>query len=107
MRYIFSAPEYGKIIVSQDDSYPKTKGSVIFLSGCQDTQTAADTVDTKNMPSGALTNALLEAWDKYGMHIKFKYLLWDVRTSLKKNGYDQIPQLSCSNSISLSDVFSL
>lgn len=107
LRYIFSAPEYGKIIVSQDDSYPKTKGSVIFLSGCQDTQTAADTVDIKNMPSGALTNALLEAWDKYGMHIKFKYLLWDVRTSLKKNGYDQIPQLSCSNSISLSDVFSL
>jgi hypothetical protein len=107
LRYIFSAPEYGKIIVNQDDSYPKTKGSVIFLSGCQDTQTSADTVDSKNMPSGALTNALLEAWDKYGIHIKFKHLLWDVRTSLKKNGYDQIPQLSCSNSISLSDVFSL
>jgi len=107
LRYIFSAPEYGKIIVSQDDNYPKTNGSVIFLSGCQDSQTSADTVDSKNMPSGALTNALLEAWDKYGINIKFKYLLWDVRSSLKKQGYDQIPQLSCSNSISLSDVFSL
>jgi hypothetical protein len=39
--------------------------------------------------------------------IKFKYLLWDIRTSLKKSGYDQIPQLSCSNSISLSDEFKL
>jgi hypothetical protein len=107
LRYIFSAPEYGKIIVSQDDSYPKTKGSVIFLSGCQDSQTSADTVDSKNVPSGALTNALIETWDKYGINIKFKYLLWDVRTSLEKKGYDQIPQLSCSDSVSLSDVFSL
>jgi hypothetical protein len=59
------------------------------------------------VPSGALTNALIETWDKYGINIKFKYLLWDVRTSLEKKGYDQIPQLSCSDSVSLSDVFSL
>lgn len=107
LRYIFSAPEYGKIIVSQDDKYPKTPGSVIFLSGCHDTQTSADTVDIKNMPSGALTNALLSVWATYGVNIKFKYLLWDIRTLLKKSGYDQIPQLSCSNSISLSDEFKL
>ena len=107
LRYIFSAPDYGKIIVSQDDKYSKTPGSVIFLSGCQDTQTSADTVDIKNMPSGALTNALLAVWSTYGVNIKFKYLLWDIRTLLKKSGYDQIPQLSCSNSISLSDEFKL
>jgi len=107
LRYMFSAPEYGKIIVSQDDKYPKTLGSVIFLSGCQDNQTSADTVDIKNMPSGALTNALLEVWEKYGVNIKFKYLLWDIRTSLKNSSYEQIPQLSCSNSISLSDEFRL
>jgi hypothetical protein len=93
--------------MNQDDKHSKTSGSVIFLSGCQDTQTAADTVNSKNIPSGALTNALIETWDKYGINVKFKYLLWDIRTLLKKNGYDQIPQLSCSNSISLSDVFSL
>jgi hypothetical protein len=107
LRYILSAPEYGKIIVSQDDKYPKTLGSVIFLSGCQDNQTSADTVDAKNMPSGALTNALLEVWAKYGVNIKFKYLLWDIRTSLKKSGYTQIPQLSCSNNINLGDEFKL
>lgn len=107
LRYMFSAPEYGKIIVSQDDKYAKTLGSVIFLSGCKDTQTSADTVDNENTPSGAMTNALLEVWAKYGVNIKFKYLLWDIRTSLKNSGYDQIPQLSCSNSISLSDEFKL
>lgn len=106
LRYTFSAPNYGKIIVSQNN-YPKTPGSVIFLSGCQDNQTSADTVNNKNIPSGALTNALIQIWDKYGTKIKFKYLLWDIRESLKNNNYEQIPQLSCSNSISLSDEFVL
>lgn len=105
LRYNLSAPEYGKMLVSQVDNYPKTKGSVIFLSGCQDTQTAADTVDSKNIPSGALTNSLLETWEEYGINIKFKYLLWDIRRSLKQKGYEQIPQLSCGNNINLSDLF--
>jgi hypothetical protein len=72
-----------------------------------DDQTSADTVDAKNLPSGAITNALLEVWAKYGVNIKFKYLLWDIRTSLKKSGYTQIPQLSCSNNINLGDEFKL
>lgn len=107
LRYMYSAPEYGKIIVSQDEKYPKTTGDVLFLSGCQDNQTAADTVDIKNIPTGALTNALLDVWTTYGINIKFKYLLWDIRTSLKKAGYTQIPQLSCSNGIELSDQLKL
>lgn len=107
LRYVYNAPTYGKLEISQNDQYPKTNGSVIFLSGCKDTQTAADTVDKKNIPTGALTNALLEVWNKYGIDIKFKYLLWDVRTVLKSGGYQQIPQLSCSNNINLSDVFKL
>jgi hypothetical protein len=107
LRYIYNAPNYGKLTMSQNERYPKTNGSVIFLSGCEDKQTAADTVDKKNIPSGALTNALLEVWEKYGMSIKFKYLLWDVRRVLQSGGYQQIPQLSCSNNIQLSDVFTL
>lgn len=107
LRYMISAPEYGKILISQDNKYPATNGSVIFLSGCNDTQTAADTVDSKNIPTGALTNALLEVWNQYGMNIKFKYLLWDIRAVLKKNGYSQIPQLSCSSNINIGDEFRL
>jgi hypothetical protein len=107
LRYIFQAPSYGKLIVSQNEKYPKTRGSVIFLSGCRDDQTSADTVDINNIPSGALTNALLETWGTYGINIKFKHLLWDIREVLRKGKYTQIPQLSCSTSIDLSDVFNL
>jgi hypothetical protein len=107
LRYMISAPQYGTILINQNDKYPSTNGSVIFLSGCKDNQTAADTVNSVNMPTGALTNALLEVWNQYGMNIKFKYLLWDVRAILKRDGYSQIPQLSCSNNINIGDEFRL
>lgn len=107
LRYMYSAPEYGRLIMSQNIKYPKSNGSVIFLSGCSDRQTSADTVDSKNIPSGALTNALLDVWNQYGTNIKFKYLLWDVRDVLKKKKYTQIPQLSCSTNINLNDEFRL
>jgi hypothetical protein len=107
LRYCYDAPEYGTLTMKQDEKYPKTQGSVIFLSGCSDTQTSADTVDEKKIPTGALTNALLKVWSKYGVNIKFKYLLWEIRANLKAGGYSQKPQLSCSDSISLSDVFNL
>ena len=107
LRYTIQAPSYGRLVVSQNEKYPKTRGSVIFLSGCRDDQTSADTVDAKNLPSGALTNALLETWNTYGINIKFKHLLWDIREVLRKGNYTQIPQLSCSTSIDLSNVFNL
>jgi len=107
LRYLISAPQYGQINITQNTKYPKANGSVIFLSGCTDNQTAADTVDSNNIPSGALTNALLEVWNQYGMNIKFKYLLWDVRDVLKKNGYSQIPQMACSSDINIGDTFKL
>jgi len=106
-RYVYNAPSYGTLTFSQNEKYPATNGSVIMLSGCKDTQTAADTIDAKRVPTGAMTNALLEVWGKYGMNIKFKYLLWDVRSVLRTNGYEQIPQLSCSNNITISDTFNL
>jgi len=93
--------------MSQNEKYPKTNGSVIFISGCTDEQTSADTVNDKNIPSGALTNALLKVWNRYGINIKFKYMLWDIRTELQTGGYTQIPQLSCSNNINMSDIFRL
>jgi len=107
LRYVYNAPTYGTLTISQNEKYPKTNGSVVMLSGCKDSQTAADTVDAKNVPSGALTNALLHVWNTYGMEIKFKYLLWDIRKVLQTGGYDQIPQLSCSTNINISDSFKL
>jgi hypothetical protein len=93
--------------MTQNKKYSKTNGSVIFISGCTDVQTAADTVNEQNIPSGALTNALLKVWNTYGTNIKFKHMLWDIRTLLKENGYSQIPELSCSNNINMSNIFKL
>jgi hypothetical protein len=107
LRYLISAPAYGQINITQNNRYPATDGSVIFLSGCSDTQTAADTVNSANIPTGALTNALLDVWNQYGMNIKFKHMLWDIRTILKNKRYSQIPQLSCSSNINISDEFRL
>jgi len=107
LRYNVNCPIPDKLTISQNTKYPKTKGSVIFLSGCLDIQTAADTVNSINQPTGALTNALLDTWNNYGVNIKFKHLLWDVRNLLKSRGYEQIPQLSSGNSFDINDKFKL
>jgi len=107
LRFNINAPNYGTVTITQNDKCSKTNGSVIFLSGCEDTQTSADTVNKKGLPSGALTNALIDTWNTYGIDIKFKYLLWDIRKILKTQGYTQIPQLNCGNNIDINDVFNL
>lgn len=107
LRFNVNCPIPDKLTITQDTNYPNTKGSVIFLSGCLDTQTAADTVNSVNEPTGALTNALLDTWNTYGVSIKFKHLLWDVRNLLQTRGYEQIPQLSSGNSFDINNTFKL
>ena len=94
------------ITFTQDPKYKKTDGSVIFLSGCEDEQTSADTVDTKGLPSGALTNALIDAWVKDGSNMSWKDLLWKIRKFLKGK-YTQIPQLSCGKDLDINSLFNL
>jgi len=107
LRFNVNCPIPDKLTITQDTNYAKTKGSVLFLSGCLDTQTAADTINLNNEPTGALTNALIDTWNNYGVNIKFKHLLWDVRNLLKTRGYEQIPQLSSGNSFDINDSFKL
>jgi hypothetical protein len=97
LKYTLTCPTINNLAVLQNTKYGDSAGSVIFLSGCEDRQTSADTVDKKNIPSGALTNALLECWDKYGSSINFASLLRDVRNYLTVNKYEQIPQMCFSN----------
>lgn len=107
LRYVFQSPKPGRILMEQNNKYKKSTGSVLFLSGCRDNQTSADTVNKQNVPSGALTNALINVWNTYGQTIKFKHLLWDVRQELQKGGYSQIPQLSTSLPININEVFKI
>lgn len=107
LRYTWQAPAAGTLTFTEDSRYIKTAGTVLFLSGCRDSQTAADTVGKDDRPCGAMTMALLETWKGYGAGIKLKYLLWDVRKFLVDNGYDQVPQLETGNFLDMNGVFDL
>ncbi len=95
------------ISYKENPKYAKTAGAVLFLSGCRDSQVAADTVGIDGRPCGAMTMALLETWKAYGAAIKTKYLLWDVRKFLRDYGYPQIPELSTGSFININEVFDL
>jgi hypothetical protein len=107
LRYTLESPAENVVQITEDKKYAKTTGSVLFLSGAKDTQTAADTVDKSGRPCGAMTMALLDTWSKYGAAIKTKYILWDIRKYLKENGYDQVPVLTSGNAIDINQVFDL
>jgi hypothetical protein len=92
---------------SENRNYAKTAGTVLALTSCLDSQVAADTSDDQGRPCGALTMALLRTWRTYGPAIKFKHLLWDVRTFLKQRRYSQIPQLSTGASYEINTSFDL
>jgi hypothetical protein len=93
LRYRWQAPSATQLTYTEAAAYPKTAGSVLFVSGCRDEEYAMDTVGKDDRPCGAMTMALLDTWRTYGAGIKLKYLLWDVRKYLKDNGYSQVPQL--------------
>jgi hypothetical protein len=107
LRCTWQAPSANSLLCTEFAKYAKTAGSVIFLSGCHDSQTAADTVGIDGRPCGALTMSLLQTWKTYGAAIKLKYLLWDVRKFLKEFGYSQIPQLTTGTFMDMNGVFDL
>lgn len=77
---------------TQNATDSETNGNVIMISGSNDTQTSAEIV-VNDMPRGAMTWALLETL-KINKTPTWKELIVSMRDLLKKNGYQQIPQLS-------------
>lgn len=106
LRYYLRVPANNQLLLEENKKYTKTQGQVLFLSGCQDNQYAADTANN-SIPCGALTWALLETWKQYGTGIKLKYIMWDILTFLRKRGYSQTPQLSMGQYLDLNTVFDL
>lgn len=92
---------------TENRQYAKTAGTIVFLSGARDDQTAADTVDKQGRPCGALTMALLDVWKRHGAVFKPKHLLWDIRVFLRSNGYGQIPQLTTGDYLDIQAPFDL
>jgi hypothetical protein len=107
LRYKWEAPTATSLGYSEDKRYAALPGNVVFLSGCRDSQTAADTADGKGRPCGALTMALRSTWQAYGVGIKMKHMLWDVRKYLRDRGYTQVPQLSTGSKIDPNQLFNI
>ena len=73
---------------------------VVFISGCQDEQTSADS-SFNGRAAGAMTWALLSAlWDikKSGRAWTWKELVQMMRMNLKKEQYSQVPQMGLESS---------
>jgi len=72
----------------------ETDGNVIMVSGCTDKQTSAD-ADFNNKANGALTWSLLQTLSlKQSSTMTWRSLIRNMRDILKKNNFEQIPQLS-------------
>lgn len=83
---------------------PETAGQVVMISGCMDSQTSADAYvnyNGKNTNSGAMTFVFLKTIQQLGTNITLKTLIETMRTLLKENGYDQIPQLSSGKAMDI------
>lgn len=70
-----------------------TSGDVIMISGCTDKQYSADAYIDKKY-QGAMTWSFIESLRQL-KNPSWRELVKQMRTLLKTNGYDQIPQLSC------------
>ena len=73
----------------------ETNGDVIMISGCTDNQTSADAYINSKF-NGAMTWSLLESIKQKPI-CSWRELIKNMRDNLKKNGFDQIPQLSSGN----------
>ena len=107
LRYIWQASTPTLLTYTEARAYPETAGTVVALTSCLDSQAAADTKDEQGRPCGALTMALLRAWRAYGPALKFKHILWDVRSYLKQQRYAQVPQLSTGAPYDINASFDL
>jgi hypothetical protein len=87
--------ELGKV---ERENYTSAPADVIFISGCKDKQTSADS-SFNGRPNGAMTWAFLAAMKSLGrVTPPWTDFCGTLRQLLKKNGYSQIPQLCAETS---------
>lgn len=96
---------YGKNGKISRESTKAVKGDCVMISGCRDNQTSADAYINYTF-QGALTATLIKIL-KTKQTMDWKTLLTLMRYELKKGRYDQIPQLSFNNKLSILSNFSL
>lgn len=87
-----------------------TLGQVIMISGCMDSQTSSEAYVNyggKNISAGAMTFSFLKTIEQFGTNISIKKLIDSMRTLLKDNSYEQIPQLSSGKFIDVNTLLPL
>jgi hypothetical protein len=77
------------------------KGAFLKLSGCKDEQTSADGFNSRE--NGALTGCILDFFEKNTSDVSIGDFLFDIRSNLARNRFEQIPQLGSNSPISSDD----
>ena len=90
----------------QENKYA-TKSNVWAISGCRDDQESADAEFSKNEWAGALTKNFLESLKRFNYNPKIDELLIDVKNNLRRQGFNQVPQLTCSKNLSPNVTFDI
>ena len=80
-------------------------GRALVISGCRDAHTSADAY-IKGDWAGAMTQLLLQVLKDADYEITCYALLRKLRHLLKRHGYTQIPQISCSQRLTGTSPFS-
>jgi hypothetical protein len=70
------------------------QGNAILISGCKENQTSADAF-IKSRYHGALTYSLYQTLEKFNFQITYAKLIIEINKTIKKAGFEQIPQLEC------------
>ena len=87
------------------DIVPDTLGQVVVISGCKDSQTSADaqvTYQGQSMSAGAMTFSFLETQATNTNHtMSLQTILTDMRSLLRREGYDQIPQCTSGQTLDI------
>ena len=92
-----------------DRKNKRIRGKCIMLSGCMDSQTSADAYIAASSEGsasvytyqGAMTNSFLQA---ITISNTYNDLVVNIRKILKKNSYDQLPNLSSSFNLDLGSI---
>lgn len=87
---------YNESDVFYAESDDKIARDIIFISGCKDSQTSADS-RFNNIADGALSWALMEAFEKLQPKNTWRDLIHAIRKELHDAKYDQLPQLDMEN----------
>jgi hypothetical protein len=86
---------------SENNTNLETKGNVIMISGCMDSQTSED-ANISGVYRGAMLWSFLDTINK-NSSISYVDLLTTMRETLKNSGYSQIPQLSSAKIMNMSE----